>query len=96
MALPSIKAAMTRKIPIFVDGDIRSGMDAFKALALGADAVCIGRPLMTAIKQNGAQGVADYLAKADAELRKAMAYTGCTTMDRMDPGVIHTTYFTVS
>ena len=95
MALPSIKAAMTRKIPIFVDGDIRSGMDAFKALALGADAVCIGRPLMTAIKQNGAQGVADYLAKADAELRKAMAYTGCTTMDRMDPGVIHTTYFTV-
>ena len=48
------------------------------------------------LAQNGAQGVADYLAKADAELRKAMAYTGCTTMDRMDPGVIHTTYFTVS
>ena len=64
-------------------------MDAFKALALGASAVCIGRPLMTAIKNKGADGVAEYLETANAQLGKAMAYTGCYTLDRMDPSVIH-------
>ena len=69
--------------------EIQTGMDAFKALALGADGVCIGRPLMTAIKQGGKDGVRDYLLKANAELRKAMAFTGCMTLAEMDPTVIH-------
>ncbi|MBQ7599683.1 MAG: alpha-hydroxy-acid oxidizing protein, partial [Clostridia bacterium] len=47
------------------------------------------RPLMTAIKQDGDNGVRDYLVKATSELRKAMAYTGCTTLEKMDPTVIH-------
>ena len=64
-------------------------MDAFKALALGASAVCIGRPLMTAIKHSGAEGVTEYLQKANDELAKAMAYTGCTDLGRMDPAVVH-------
>ena len=64
-------------------------MDAFKALALGASAVGIGRPLMTAIKNGGAGGVTEYLLKANEQLGKAMACTGCYTMDRMDPSVIH-------
>ena len=89
MILPEIKKIMKKPVPVFVDGDIRTGMDAFKALALGADAVCIGRPLMTAIKQDKAQGVADYLKKAKDELGKAMAFTGCTTLDKMDASVIH-------
>ena len=89
MALPEIRRYMDKDIPIFVDGDIRSGMDAFKALALGATAVCIGRPLMTAIKKDGADGVAAYLEEVKAQLKKAMAYTGCTTLSKMDPGVIH-------
>ena len=72
-----------------VDCEIKTGMDAFKALALGAKGVCIGRPLMTAIKQDGDNGVRDYLVKATSELRKAMAYTGCTTLEKMDPTVIH-------
>ncbi len=88
-ALPEIKKAMKKEVPLFVDGDIKTGMDAFKALALGASAVCIGRPLMTAIKNDGAEGVAAYLANANAQLAKAMAYTGCYTLDRMDPTVIH-------
>lgn len=86
--LPEIAALVNGAAPIFVDCEIRTGMDAFKALALGARGVCIGRPLMTAIKQDGAQGVADYLNAATAELKKAMAYTGCTDLDRMDPSVI--------
>ena len=88
-ALPVIRRETPKDIPIFVDGDIRTGMDAFKALALGASAVCIGRPLMTAIKNKGADGVAEYLETANAQLGKAMAYTGCYTLDRMDPAVIH-------
>lgn len=85
--LPEIKA-LAGDTPLFVDCEIRTGMDAFKSLALGAKGVCIGRPLMTAIKQNGADGVRDYLLKANAELGKAMAYTGCTDLGKMDPTVI--------
>ena len=87
--LPAIREEAGKEVPIFVDGEIRTGMHAFKALALGATAVCIGRPLMTAIKQDGAEGVAEYLRKANGELAKAMAYTGCTDTGRMDPAVVH-------
>ena len=86
--LPEIRETLPKDFPIFVDCEIRTGMDAFKALALGATAVCVGRPLMTAIKQNGAEGVKEYLEKANAELAKAMAFTGCTSMGKMDPSVI--------
>ena len=86
--LPEI-ARMAGDVPVFVDCEIKTGMDAFKTLALGARGVCIGRPLMTAIKQNGADGVRDYLLRANGELGKAMAYTGCSDLGRMDPTVIH-------
>lgn len=75
-------------VPVFAEDEIRSGMDAFKALALGAKGVCIGRPLMTAIKEDRENGVRDYIRKATAEFCKAMAYTGCTDLSRMDPSVI--------
>ncbi len=78
--LPEIAKEIDNTIPIFVDCEIRSGMDAFKAIALGADAVCIGRPLMTAIKDNGAQGVYDYLKKAEDDFKKTMAFTGCKSI----------------
>ena len=87
--LPEITKIIAGRIPVFVDCEIRSGMDAFKALCLGADAVGIGRPLMTAIRENGAQGVRDYLKKVNDELKKAMAFTGCTDLRKMDPSVIH-------
>lgn len=85
--LPEI-AAISGDVPLFVDCEIRTGMDAFKALALGAKGVCIGRPLMTAIKQGGPEAVRDYLNRAKGELAKAMAYTGCTDLTKMDPTVI--------
>ena len=85
--LPEI-AAIAGDTPLFVDCEIKTGMDAFKALALGAKGVCIGRPLMTAIKQGGAEAVRDYLLKANGELGQAMAYTGCTDLGKMDPTVI--------
>ena len=89
MALPEIKAGLEKEIPIFVDCEIQTGLDVFKALALGATAVCIGRPLMTAIKKDGENGMAEYLLDVRKQLSKAMAYTGCTSLDKMDPTVIH-------
>ncbi len=87
--LPEISALAGKAVPVFVDCEIRTGMDAFKAISLGASGVCIGRPLMTAIKQDPENGVRDYLLKANAELKKAMAFTGCANLCRMDPDVIH-------
>ena len=86
--LPEIAALAKGSVPLFVDCEIRTGMDAFKALALGASGVCIGRPLMTAIKDDMENGVKDYLLRANRELKKAMAFTGCPSLDRMDPTVI--------
>ena len=91
--LPEIVEMTYGQAPVFVDCEIKTGMDAFKALALGAKGVCIGRPLMTAIKQDEQNGVQDYLVKVTNELKKAMAYTGCTTLEKMDPTVIHTDSF---
>ena len=87
--LPGVAELTKGKIPVFVDCEIQTGMDAFKALALGAAGVCIGRPLMNAIRQDRENGVRDYLRSACAELAKAMAYTGCTDLGKMDPTVIH-------
>ena len=89
MVLPEIRKVIGNTMQIFVDCEIRTGMDAFKALALGANGVCIGRPLMAALKKDGSDGVAEYLAKANAGLRKAMAYTGCTDLSKMDASVVH-------
>lgn len=89
MALPEIKKNLVKQVPLFVDCEIQTGMDAYKALALGADAVCIGRPLMTAIKDGGAEKMAEYLKEVKAGLSKAMAYTGCYNLSRMDASVIH-------
>ena len=87
--LPEIVKMAGDAVPVFAENEIRTGMDAFKALALGAKGVCIGRPLMTAIKQDQEHGVAEYLKKAADQLKKAMAFTGCTDLGKMDPGVIH-------
>ena len=88
-ALPGIADLVNGSVPVFADCEIRTGMDAFKMLALGAAGVCIGRPLMTAIKDDAENGVRNYLMKANSELKKAMAYTGCTTLKKMDRSVIH-------
>ncbi len=87
--LPEIAKPMGEDVPVFVDCMIQTGMDAFKALALGAKGVCIGRPLMAAWTRGADEAVCEYLMKARDELAKAMAYTGCTDLSKMDPGVIH-------
>ncbi|MBQ9411997.1 MAG: alpha-hydroxy-acid oxidizing protein, partial [Oscillospiraceae bacterium] len=63
-----------------VDGGIRSGMDVFKCLALGADAVLIGRPYVVAVHGGGREGVVLYSQKIRNELRDAMVMTGCKSL----------------
>ncbi len=75
--LPEIAEAVGGQIKIFVDGGIRSGMDVFKALALGADAVLIARPFVNMIYGGGAEGVKLYVEKLRAELADTMMMCGC-------------------
>lgn len=84
MALPKIKEAVKDKMKIFVDCGIESGVDVYKALALGADAVCVGRALMDSLKENGANGVASKINGMNAELSSIMARTGFSNIESLD------------
>lgn len=86
--LPSIVKVIGGEIPIFADCGICSGMDAFKALALGANGVCVGRAVMEPLKKNGAQGVRDTVLRITNELKGVMARTGCYDLAHMDASVI--------
>ena len=74
--LPAIVDAVGGKMTVLVDGGIRSGMDVFKALALGADAVLIGRPFVNMVYGGGAEGVQVLVDKLQCELADTMAICG--------------------
>ena len=78
--LPEIAEAVGGKMTILVDGGIRTGMDVFKALALGADAVLIGRPFVNMVYGGGAEGVKVYVEKLKAELADTMAMCGAHSL----------------
>jgi isopentenyl diphosphate isomerase/L-lactate dehydrogenase-like FMN-dependent dehydrogenase len=86
--LPAIAKRINRNIPIFVDCEISRGMDAFKAIALGAAAVSAGRVLMGPLGAEGAEGVRKTIASMTNELNWAMAVTCATDLRHIDPGVI--------
>lgn len=81
--LPEIADAVKGSMKIFVDGGIRSGLDIFKALALGADAVLVGRPYVTAVYGGGAEGVAVYTEKLAEELEDVMAMCGAHSLSEI-------------
>jgi len=82
--LPAIKAAVGDKMKIFIDGGIRTGHDVFKCLALGADAVLIGRPYALAAFGGGSEAVESYTRQLTAELVDAMRMTGALSLDQID------------
>lgn len=86
--LPEIYKAVGGRIKIFIDGGIRSGIDVMKVLALGADAVLIGRPYGVAAYGGGVEGVELYTRKIGSELKDAMIMTGCSTLKDIDERVI--------
>ena len=86
--LPEIAAAVGGKMMILVDGGIRTGIDVFKALALGADAVLIGRPFVNMVYGGGAEGVSVYVEKLKAELSDAMAMCGAHRLEEITPDMV--------
>jgi isopentenyl diphosphate isomerase/L-lactate dehydrogenase-like FMN-dependent dehydrogenase len=80
--------AVGGKLTIFVDGGIRTGMDVFKALALGADGVLIARPFVTMVYGGGAEGVQVYVDKLRAELSDTMAMCGAHSLKDIDRSMI--------
>jgi 4-hydroxymandelate oxidase len=87
-ALPRIAQKLQGRIPLLVDGGIRRGTDVLKALALGANAVLVGRPYLYALSLAGAEGVARVLEILKVELQMAMALTGKTKISEIDRSVL--------
>ena len=87
--LPAIADAVGGKMTILVDGGIRTGMDVFKALALGADGVLIGRPFVNMIYGAGAEGVQVLVDKLKAELADTMAMCGAHSLSDIDRSMVY-------
>lgn len=86
--LPSIAEAAGTDMKILVDGGIRTGVDVFKALALGADGVLIARPFVTAVYGAGEEGVSAYVNKIGAELKDTMAMCGAFSIPEIQNEMI--------
>ena len=87
-ALPRVADAIAGRLPILVDGGVRSGLDVVRMLALGANFVLLGRAWAFALAANGGAGVSRALRLIEAEMRVAMALTGCTSVADIDENVI--------
>lgn len=86
--LPKIAKLVEGKVPVFVDCGVESGMDVFKALALGATAVSVGRGLMEDLKQGGADGAAKKINAITQELAGVMSRTCSKDLDNIDSTAI--------
>ncbi|MGD8540883.1 MAG: alpha-hydroxy-acid oxidizing protein [Desulfobacteraceae bacterium] len=86
--LAEVAAAVGGRIAVLADGGVRSGADVLKMLALGADAVMIGRPFSVAAMGGLLEGVQAYIAQIRGELRQAMVLTGCATVAAVDRAIL--------
>ena len=87
-ALPGVVAAAKGKVPVLFDSGVRCGADVFKALALGAKGVCIGRPYVYGLALGGEQGAGTVMEYLLAELDLTMALNGCRTPGDVGPGLL--------
>ena len=87
-ALPGIADAVGGRMKILVDGGVRSGLDVVKMVALGADFVLLGRAWAYALAAGGQEGVAHVLKLIEAEMRVAMALTGCRSISEVDRSLL--------
>jgi L-lactate dehydrogenase (cytochrome) len=87
-ALPAIADAVAGRAAVLADGGVRSGLDVVRMLALGADFVLMGRAWAYALAARGQAGVAHVLKLIDAEMRVAMALTGCTSISEIDEQIL--------
>jgi L-lactate dehydrogenase (cytochrome) len=87
-ALPAVAEAVGGRLPIVFDSGVRSGTDVLKALALGADVVCLGRPYLWGLALDGADGVEAVLRMVLGELELSMALCGYTRPDQLGPDAL--------
>lgn len=83
-ALSGVVRAVEDRCEVYMDGGIRWGEDVFKALALGARAVLVGRPILWGLTVGGEQGVVDVLRILTSELSRTMALAGCSSVTGID------------
>ena len=88
MILPDIKTEVSG-MEIFVDCSMDTGYDAYKALALGADAVSVGRGILSPLLKEGEKGVVVKINKMNEELSELMMYTGVKDTNSFDPSVLY-------
>ncbi len=89
MVLPEIRDELVESgIKIFVDCNINDGYDAYKALAMGADAVSVGRGILPGLLKSGSAAVCDKVKKMNEQLAELMGYTGVRDLSEMDPSVL--------
>jgi isopentenyl diphosphate isomerase/L-lactate dehydrogenase-like FMN-dependent dehydrogenase len=86
--LPEVVAAVGGRMPVLIDGGFRRGTDIFKALALGASAVCVGRPYLFGLGAYGEKGVARVLAILDSELQRSMQFAGTISIAAIKPAYL--------
>jgi L-lactate dehydrogenase (cytochrome) len=79
-----VRDAVAGRMPVLLDGGVRSGLDVLRALALGADGVLLGRALAYSLAAGGQAGVTDMLAIIKEELEVAMALTGQNDVRALD------------
>jgi lactate 2-monooxygenase len=84
-ALPGVAEAIGGRIPVLFDSGIRGGADAFKALALGATAVLLGRPYVYGLALRGEEGVRDVIRNLAADFDLTMALSGCRSVGDIRP-----------
>ena len=87
-ALPEIVEAVNGRIPVLIDSGFRRGTDVVKALAIGASAVCIGRPYLWGLGAFGEPGVDKVLAILRSETRVAMAQCGVRNVREITPDLV--------
>ncbi len=83
-ALPDVARIIDRRMPVLFDSGVRSGADVFKAIALGASAVLIGRPYVYGLALAGERGVREVLRNVRAEFDLTMGLAGCRTVSEID------------
>ena len=87
-ALPEVVDAVGSAAEVYVDGGVRRGTDALKALAMGATAVFVGRPVVWGLTAGGRDGVRGVIDGFRAELELAMALAGATTLDEVTADLV--------
>lgn len=91
-ALPLIKDRVKDKLPILLDSGVRSGPDIFKALALGADSILLGRPFLYGLTIAGQSGVEQVIQNVLKDLKTTMGLSGITSIQEINTDVIQKTY----